>query len=172
MTHSSENKYANLEKQIDEILSDGKLVLFPPGTGAFLLVNLLVLVGISGLIISAQEILFDKTESAMIFFMASGLVLCVIAVTPPFFMIRGFRKALPYAKKMIVFLSILTLVFGLLNLVNGGKSSLFAVISFIALVLAYMLANSNAYLLLSIFTARRRELALEALEKRRRVLSK
>ena len=90
MTNSSENKYAELEKQIDEILSDGKLVLFPPGTGTFLLVNLLVLIGIAGLIVSAQEILFDKTEQAMIFFVVAGLVLSITVVTPPFFLIRGF----------------------------------------------------------------------------------
>jgi hypothetical protein len=172
MTNSPENKYAEVERQIDEILSDGKLHLIPPGFWTFLLVNMLMIVGICGLLIAAKDVLFDQMEQAATFMVLGMLVFSIIIVTPPFLVIRGFRKALPFLKRMIIVLSVLTLISGLANLIIGGSYGLFAAAGFICLVIAYMLANSNAYQLLSLFTARRRELALEALERRKRVLTK
>ncbi|MGD8940892.1 MAG: hypothetical protein PVJ72_16015 [Gammaproteobacteria bacterium] len=172
MTNSPENKYAEVEKQIDEILSDGKLHLFPPGFGTFLLVNLLMIVGICGLLIAAKDVLFDQMEQAATFMVLGVLVFSIIIVTPPFLVVRGFRKALPFLKRMIIVLSVLTFISGVANLMIGGFYGLYAAVGFICLVIAYMLANSNAYQLLSMFTARRRELALEALERKKEVLSK
>lgn len=172
MTNSPENKYAEVERHIDEILSDGRLHIFPPGFWAFLLVNMLMIVGISGLLIAAKDVLFDEMEQAATFMVLGMLVLSILIVTPPFLVIRGFRKALPFLKKMIIVLSVFTSISAFANLMIGGSYGLFATAGFICLVIAYMLSNSNAYQLLSLFTARRRELALEALEKRKRVLSK
>ena len=172
MTNSPENKYAEVEKQIDEILSDGKLHLFPPGFGTFLLVNLLMIVGICGLLIAAKDVLFDQMEQAATFMVLGVLVFSIIIVTPPFLVVRGFRKALPFLKIKIIVLSMLTFIAGFANLMVGDLYGLYAAIGFLSLVVAYMLTNSNAYQLLSMFTARRRELVLEALERKKEVLSK
>ncbi len=172
MTNTSENKYAEVERQIDEILSDGRLHFFPPGFWIFLLVNMLMIVGISGFLIAAKDVLFDQMEQAATFAVLGGVVLSIIIVTPPFLVMRGFRKALRFLKKMIIFLAVLTFISGFANLMIGGLYGLHAAVGFICLVFAYLLANGNSYQLLSLFTARRRELALEALEKRKRALSK
>jgi hypothetical protein len=172
MTNSAENKYAELERQVDEILSDGKLHLLPPGFVTFLLVNLLMIVGMCGLLIAAKDVLFDQMEQAATFMVLGVLVFSIIIVTPPFLVLRGFRKALPFLKRIIIVLSVLTLISGLANFMIWGVYGIYAVVGFICLVIAYMLANSNAYQLLSIFTARRRELALEAMAHKKEILSK
>jgi len=170
MGTSSDNKYADLEKQIDEILSDGKLYLYPPGLWIFLLVNLLMMIGVGMLIVTAQDVLFDRMESAMIFSFITGIVLALVIVTPPFLVIRGFRKALSYVKVMIVVLAVLIAIFAVIELIIGGLFGLYGVIGFISMGIAYLCVNSSSYQLLSIFSARRRELALQDIERKKQFL--
>lgn len=173
MPTTPDNKYADLEKQIDDILSDGKLYLLPPGFWMFLLVNLLLMIGVAVLVIVAQNVLFaGQMERAMIFSVVSGIALALVIVTPPFFVLRGFRRALTYLRILIILLSVLILLFGVADIVTGGNLGLYAVIGFIVMVSAYLAVKSNTYQLLSIFTARRRELALQDVERRKQVLSK
>ena len=170
MTSPSNDKYADLEKQIDEILSDGKFYLFPPGLWLFLLVNVLMMIGVGLFIVTAQDVLFDQIKPAMIFSFVAGIVLALVIVTPPFLVIRGFRKALSYLKVMIVVLSVLILVVAAVDIVIGGPFGLYAVIGFLSMASAYFCVNSSTYQLLSLFTARRRELALRDLERKKEFL--
>jgi hypothetical protein len=164
MTATSHNKYVNLERQIDEILSEGKIYIFPPGLGVFLLVNLLMVVGIAMLVLVSQDVIFDQMESAMIFSFVAGIALSLGIVTPPFLVLRGFRKAHTYLKYIIIALIILILLFAVLSLIKGSQFGIFSVIGFISMLGAYQLVKGDTYQLLSLFTARRRELALQKAE--------
>ena len=86
MTSPFNDKYADLEKQIDEILSDGKLYLFPPGLWLFLLVNVLMMIGVGLFIVTAQDVLFDQIKPAMIFSFVAGIVLALVIVNSPFWL--------------------------------------------------------------------------------------
>ena len=71
---------------------------------------------------------------------------------------------------MIVVLSVLIAVFAAIDILIGGLFGFYAVIGFIAIASAHFCVNSSAYPLLSLFTARRRELVLQDLERKNEFL--
>ncbi len=173
MIKPSDNKYTKLERQIDEILSDGKIYILPPGFWVFVLVNVLMMIGVAMLVVVAQDVLFvGQILKAAVFSVIAILGLALIIVTPAFFVMRGFRKAVNYLRVVIIAVLTLIVAFGVVNVINHGTSSIFIGIGLMSMMISFLLVYSNSYQLLSIFTSRRREMALRDIEEKKHFFSK
>jgi hypothetical protein len=85
---------------------------------------------------------------------------------------RGFRKALGILKYIVITLTILLTLFGTLSEFKNGYLNIFIGIGFGSLLISLILLKSPTYQLFSLFTARRRELALQDIAKKKKFLKK
>jgi hypothetical protein len=168
-----DNKYSAIEEQIDALLSDGRLHLWPPGSLTFISVNMLLILGSAMLILTAQDVLFGgQIYQAAVFSCIGEVVLTLTTVTPAFMVMRGFRKALGILKYIVITLTILLTLFGTLSEFKNGYLNIFIGIGFGSLLISLILLKSPTYQLFSLFTARRRELALQDIAKKKKFLKK
>jgi len=169
---SSSNKYENAEKLIDESLSAGKIYIFPPGFMLFMLVNMLLIFGSTMLVLTIQDVVFNNIETAMVFTVSMGVVMAFVIVTPPFFIIWGYRKAYFFLKLLVIALSLFMSVFTSIAAYTGSKLLPLSFSGLICMVVIYFLVISPTYIVFSLFTARRRELAIEKKTHEKKLFSK
>jgi hypothetical protein len=168
-----ENKYSAIEEQIDALLSDGRLYLWPPGSLTFISVNMLLILGSVALLLTAlNPLILDPTPEGVVFVYVGEVVLTLTIVTPAFMVMRGFRKALGVLKNIAITLTILLALFGTLSEFKNGYLNIFIGIGLGSLLISLILLKSPTYQLFSLFTARRRELALQDIAKKKKILKK
>jgi hypothetical protein len=168
-----DNKYSAIEKQIDALLSDGRLHLWPPGSLTFVSVNMLLILGSAMLTLTALNgLILNPTPEGAVFVFAAETIITLTIVTPAFMVMRGFRKALGVLKNIAITLTILLALFGILSEFKSVYLNIFISIGLGSLLIALILLNSPSYQLFSLFTARRRELALEDIAKKKQFLKK
>lgn len=154
------DRSADLDKQLDAILADGRIHLIPPGFMVFLAVNLLLMVAVAMWILVAQAVLFPgQTEKAAVFSVIAGLFLSVGIVTPAFLVLRGFANAMCYLQWVMGCLLGLLVISSGWYLVQNNAFNVFTGVGFVAVIVAFILVRSDRYQLLSHFTRRRRALA-------------
>ncbi len=171
MTRPSDNKYADLEKAIDLILADGRIILFPPGSLVFILVNMLMLIGAASLGVVASQVLFaGQMEKGAVFAFVGVLILTILIVTPAFSVFLGFRRAVNYLRIIIIALLTLLVAFGVVDVINQGELILISIIGSVSMIISLLLVCSNSYQLFRVFVARRRELRLLDIEKKKHFL--
>lgn len=169
----SEKENADLERQVKKRSSSGELYLLPPGFWVFVLVNMLLILAVGMLVLLSQSVFFaGEREKAAVFSVISGGGLAIVIVTPAFFVMRGFRKALHYMKILPVIILLLIVFAASVDAVNRGQLSLFAVVGFIAGIAATSLIRGKSYRLLSLFTAARRGLAVNDAERKSSFISR
>jgi len=161
MNSTSANKYAHIEKQIDKYLLEYKILVFPPGSLVFFSVNMLLIFGAAALILTIQDVIFTNFKTAAIFTVVSEVIMSLIIVAPPSLVIWGFRKAFFYLKFLVVTLTVSMSLFTIAEIFSNGKFLPMSFAGLICLAVVYFMVNSPSYILFSLFTARRRELAVE-----------
>ena len=161
MNSPTDNKYEKIEQDIDKILSEDKIYVFPPGFTIFLIVNLLLLFSAASLIITIQDVLFTNIKTAMVFTVTSELIMAIVVVVPPALIIWGYRNAFVYLKFLVITLTILMSIFTIIETFTNGKFLPLSFAGLVCLVIVYFMINSPTYVVFRLFTARRRELAVK-----------
>ncbi len=162
-----DNKYSAVEEQIDVLLSDGRLHLFPPGTWTFVSVIMLLIFGMAALTVTASLVLFpNQIPEGAVFECVASVVLTLTMSIPAGMVARGYRKASGVLKYIVIIIAISLALFGTLSEFTVGKL-IFIGLGLGSLLFSLRLLKSPSFIMYSLIAARRRELALEDIAKRK-----